>query len=528
MKTHINLYHLIGLTFLLLISLGGLYAQPVFITLTTVPPTSFCAGDDVEFALDVSGPTSQFIQDVFLDGGSLWWKITNSSGSVLYHNGGQSTANLIFNFASGGDYTITATLYEGSDPTTEISRYPSPLFITINDSWASSDFNIEGINCLDLSVTVDPNISFNSTVAQWSFSPAVNVSTTGSATGLVTHTFPAPGTYDITLTIWTTACTSGGAPFTTTKQVTVNNCPGGNVQFDCTSESLFCPNIPPFTAEANFEWILPGGNQIYIGAGNQPCITPDECGSYTLIVHDNNSTQTYVYEVEKVPYDPGEIVASGPAEPGEALTLSLDDYSPDVAYIQWEFQVNDCCGLAPMWVPMTAGAQPIANYEDYLLNSSLTASIFTKCTMTSDFMFCFRAKVYCQNPASYPDCGYALVEKCIPICIGEPDSGGGVGPGGDPNPNRVQTPGNAQMPLHIYPNPTTNEVIVETQLNKAEQSVNVSVADTHGKLWKEIRIVSDTNGKIRHKLSLDGLPAGLYLIRLRDGEQSLSRLVVKQ
>ncbi|RSK51009.1 T9SS type A sorting domain-containing protein [Hymenobacter rigui] len=88
--------------------------------------------------------------------------------------------------------------------------------------------------------------------------------------------------------------------------------------------------------------------------------------------------------------------------------------------------------------------------------------------------------------------------------------------------NRLVTashPAQAALPLQLYPNPATFTATLE-----AAQPVHVTVLDLAGRVVRPATAAART-----HQLSVAGLPAGIYLVRIQalTGETSVRRLEVK-
>jgi hypothetical protein len=75
--------------------------------------------------------------------------------------------------------------------------------------------------------------------------------------------------------------------------------------------------------------------------------------------------------------------------------------------------------------------------------------------------------------------------------------------------------------LSIFPNPTSG--ILNIQQPGQNKLNEVLIFDSTGKKWLQATITPD-----RHKLDLNNLPAGLYWIRLRNGETVKSRSFIKR
>ena len=76
--------------------------------------------------------------------------------------------------------------------------------------------------------------------------------------------------------------------------------------------------------------------------------------------------------------------------------------------------------------------------------------------------------------------------------------------------------------IKVYPNPTTDIVIVE--LVDGGTSANVAVYSMQGgKLYQK-----DLNGETKYQFSLAGRPVGIYMVHVQSGEHSEIAKVVKK
>ena len=109
------------------------------------------------------------------------------------------------------------------------------------------------------------------------------------------------------------------------------------------------------------------------------------------------------------------------------------------------------------------------------------------------------------------------------VCFSEYD-------GNPTNPNRVGTSDQAPV-LSVFPNPTQeNKVILSLDFNGVESSdLKIDVLTIQGQVLKsELSKLDRSKSTYRQKLDLQGLPAGIYLIRVNTGNQSLIQKLVIQ
>jgi hypothetical protein len=77
--------------------------------------------------------------------------------------------------------------------------------------------------------------------------------------------------------------------------------------------------------------------------------------------------------------------------------------------------------------------------------------------------------------------------------------------------------------IRVYPNPTTDIVIVELVDAGSTAVANVTVYSMHGgKLYQK-----DLNGETKFQFSLSGKPVGIYMVRVQSGERAEIAKIVK-
>jgi hypothetical protein len=76
-----------------------------------------------------------------------------------------------------------------------------------------------------------------------------------------------------------------------------------------------------------------------------------------------------------------------------------------------------------------------------------------------------------------------------------------------------------------YPNPANNEVTVEWNLDKEDDTVQIILTDAYGKQIKSHNAISTID---KATISLHGVPAGIYLLRLiSSGTISSTHIIVE-
>ena len=81
-----------------------------------------------------------------------------------------------------------------------------------------------------------------------------------------------------------------------------------------------------------------------------------------------------------------------------------------------------------------------------------------------------------------------------------------------------------QNSLNLYPNPATDEIVVDlTQLNILTNTT-VEISDIYGRNIISLAI----NKNIKHKIDISHLTKGLYTLQIKATDFQISRLFVKQ
>ncbi|MDO8368516.1 MAG: T9SS type A sorting domain-containing protein, partial [Saprospiraceae bacterium] len=87
-----------------------------------------------------------------------------------------------------------------------------------------------------------------------------------------------------------------------------------------------------------------------------------------------------------------------------------------------------------------------------------------------------------------------------------------------------------EQPIHveIFPNPTAREVWLKAIRvdTEAKMTLKIRVLDTTGRLWQEMEGV-EIHGSEAYKLSIEGLPGGVYFIEIQTPDFSTTRRLLK-
>lgn len=114
-----------------------------------------------------------------------------------------------------------------------------------------------------------------------------------------------------------------------------------------------------------------------------------------------------------------------------------------------------------------------------------------------------------------------------PVKIFNPDFGGGV----QFDFVVAQTVGTEETEnptiFSVYPNPAHESLTVEMR-GFTTASLDLSVVDMRGSLLRRIPVDNNGADSITQQVSLDGLPAGMYFIRVNDGKSVWRSAVVKE
>lgn len=81
--------------------------------------------------------------------------------------------------------------------------------------------------------------------------------------------------------------------------------------------------------------------------------------------------------------------------------------------------------------------------------------------------------------------------------------------------------------LNIFPNPVTNEFAISFDLKSNEQ-LSASIYSLDGQLSRELMNEKVQQGYFNRSFDVQGLPAGIYLVKLNAGNASVTKKIIKQ
>ena len=89
----------------------------------------------------------------------------------------------------------------------------------------------------------------------------------------------------------------------------------------------------------------------------------------------------------------------------------------------------------------------------------------------------------------------------------------------------VSTPeGQSEHEIKVYPNPFTSNVLIEFA-TMTEEKVSLTLLDASAKVVKQIHLAS---GLFHYSLETQGLPSGIYLLKVNIGNDTYTQTIVKQ
>ena len=87
----------------------------------------------------------------------------------------------------------------------------------------------------------------------------------------------------------------------------------------------------------------------------------------------------------------------------------------------------------------------------------------------------------------------------------------------------AESAGSSEFVWRVYPNPTVDEVSVETNADDAQ----LTVYSADGRLLPDVVVTKKAGTAAALRLDLSAYPMGMYLIRLQTGQQSAVQRVIK-
>lgn len=92
------------------------------------------------------------------------------------------------------------------------------------------------------------------------------------------------------------------------------------------------------------------------------------------------------------------------------------------------------------------------------------------------------------------------------------------------SPCKLENEPTAKQPLYVYPNPASDRITVDLNLTEGVSNGLIEMMDVNGRTVLSVRIEDGENASVN--LDVSSLPAGMYLVRIRIGQDFLSRQVV--
>jgi PKD repeat protein len=220
----------------------------------------------------------------FGNGASFFWEFENATPPTSTE---RDPENIIFN--SAGQFTVRLTITEAicsDQDETVISTYPRPQ--------AAFDPGPH-IGCTPFSVGFQ-DASYSATGHQllWEFGNGAT-----SSFPATTQTFADPGTYDVTLTIWTSSGCIDTVQMTVPMDVVVNPLPSGQITVFPDTQSIFNPDftLTGLSDNAMYCIVIPDANDT-LSAPMQGCeflYTYADTGTYhpmLIVINEFGCTDT--------------------------------------------------------------------------------------------------------------------------------------------------------------------------------------------------------------------------------------------
>ena len=300
--------------------------------------TTSCAGLALTLPVSVQGA-----------GLSFQWQVDEGSGFTDLQSGGEygptDVSDLLINPATNAMDGNQYRLLISSDCTDSVFTQPLTLSV-VPGPLSAFTFTING-----LMVNFN-NTSSNADSYSWDFGDG-----NGSNVFEPTHTFPDPGTYEVTLSAGNSTC-GGTASFSAQVQITLEQAPVAAFQpmpaSGCTPLSVLFSNTSTGGGNTTYQWLFPGGAPSTSTDG-APIVSYATPGSFDATLIATNSagadtlTITGAVQVGAAPTADFELAKDN-------LTITLTNLSPNADSYLWDFgDGNTSTDPSPTYTYNSAG-----------------------------------------------------------------------------------------------------------------------------------------------------------------------------
>ena len=272
-----------------------------------------------------------------------------------------------------------------------------------------------------------------------------------------------------------------------------------------------------------FQWFDSEGNPL-TGQINSGCVHIPASGDYTVYITSTDgcvAAETFTFQVPG-PGNAGVLYSNEYyITPGQAFEINSGG-SPDGDFIVYELFLGNCTGN-PQWIPIGWG--PLPAMANFTVPPS-TSNSLQPCMLNDDFAFCFRARVFCEDPG---DDFYSLPSSitntiCLPICYGfEPGPGEHLVEPEISDEQRL-----IENQFRIFPNPTQDRFTLELSTENVDQSnVQVQVMDINGRTLMDYDFDFES-GFLKEEIDLSNYPAGVYILKVEGETLNEKTIIVRQ
>ncbi len=484
------------------------------------------AAPTAAFSSTVSGATATFTNSSSANAGSFVWNFGDGGGSTL--------ANPTHTYTMDGTYVVTLTASNSCGSTT----FTQNVVIITSPSAGFTANTTTG--CADLTVQFSDLSSGNTTSWSWTF-PGGTPATSTQQNPVVVYS--TPGTYDVTLVASTSA---GSSTYTQPGFITVLGTPSAGFVSSVNGSTVMFTNTS--SNATSYFWNFGDGStssdanptHIYTGDGMFPV---------TLTATNNCGSTTYTFGTDVSSVPSAAFTADGTAGCAPFGVQFTNQSSANAAVLQWTFQGGDPVSSNAA-SPFVTWNQP-GTYNVQLIVSNASGSDTATTTITV---------------AALPAASFTAVQTGLSVTFNNTSANGtsyewkfGDGEGStDANPTHVYaTAGTYTVELtvsnacgaatlqqtitvittgteeanwlsqfRVYPNPNPGQFTVDMH-GESQQEVEFTLFNAIGQLVH--REVADFGtGNLQQVLNCSNLPAAMYTLRVRAGEQSAFVKIIVQ